>query len=121
MMKAITYEEIADWIIENRKSKAFSGYSKDDIIGQIDFCVKHNSMLVIRSPETEEIVGVCCAELHHEEKELFIQDILTTKPHIVKQMMIYVLDNYPNYRITGVNRSGRNRCFTQSHKLFNRL
>ena len=115
----MTIGEVAEWILRNRRGKAFEGYSLSSIIRQLSYCADNNTMLCVT--EGNQIVGVVCCEKHVDKKIMFIQDILTTKSGIVKRMAEFFRDNYPQYEFTGINRHGRKRKFTSINKVVERL
>ncbi len=113
-----TIGQVAEWIIANRKQAAFNGYSFEKIVSQLGQCIDDNSMLCVT--DESGIVGViCCRNI--SEKTMFVEDILTTKPGIVKQMLEFFVTHYPGYRLTGKTRTGRHRIFVDAIKLKNKI
>lgn len=115
----ITIGELAEWIMKNRRDKAFYDYSLERIINELTRCAEELSMLCVT--ENGEITGVICCEKDPVNKVFFVHDVLTTKPGIIKKMAAFFRDNYPQYTYTGINRHGRKRKFNNINKVANRL
>jgi hypothetical protein len=100
--------EIAQWILKNRKGNAFRGYSLNNIMGQLRYCVDHFSMLCVTN-EHNDIVGVVCAKINREDKTCFIDDILTTDQEAIKVMLHVFHENFPGYRLEGFRKNKQKR------------
>ena len=111
-----TIGETVEWIIKNRRGRAFRGYSPFKILSCISECVDKETMVCISDPSG--IVGVCCGEIR--DNTLYIHDILTIRSGIVKQMLSHFLKRFPGYTLEGMV-GDRKRKFTNPQKLFRRL
>lgn len=113
-----TLNSIQEWILKNRRGKSFYGYSPGKILNQLLDCSRNESMLVIM--DNDEIVGIACGRWL-PDNVLWIDDILTTRPKVVKHMMLTFQQRWPSFSIQGLHRTGRTRNFTNTQKLTNRL
>jgi hypothetical protein len=118
-MTGCTIEYMSDWIIANRVSTAFEGYSKEKIAQQILEGITNKTCCYIFGKDS--LIGVCFGKPNNDTKEFFITDILTTEHGVVKQMMKYFMTRWPNYFITGTHRTGRTVLFNNPSKLTERL
>ena len=116
----ITIGQLADWIITNRRDKAFKDYSKEKIIDELNTCANSLSMLYVTN-ESDEITGVVCCKNDSIARVLYVYDILATKPGVIKHMLQYFLNNFPQYKLEGINRNGRKRTFNNPIKLYKRI
>jgi len=112
-----TLGDIANWIIANRKGKAFP-YSYDTIIHQLVEAERTDAILCVIDGDT--ILGVVCGRWL-PGRIYYVDDILTIKSKVVKHMMNYFLEHYPDFTIQGLHRSKRARNFTNIKKLTERL
>ena len=112
-----TVLDLADWIIKHRRGKAFEGYSIWRILGQLDTCIKNESMLCVT--EGANIVGVVCFE--KRINTIYVEDVLTTKPGILKKMLQVMLVKFPNYDLQGIRKGKRQLHITNINKLYRRL
>lgn len=115
----MTVDKVAQWIIAYRRGKAFEGYSFEKICQQLTECAANGAMICVHDVNSN-LSGVICGEWRLPNT-YFVFDILTIKPGVVKQMMKYFRNRYPNHIIQGRHRTGRARFFTDINKLTNRL
>ena len=115
----ISVGELAEWVIENRRGKAFYGYTFGKVIDEIIECQKKDGLLIISDGPV--ITGVICCEDRKEAKILFVYDILTTSKKALKQMLKYCIEHYPGYIIEGLKKTGKKRTFTNPTKLLCKL
>ena len=114
----ITFKDLTEWIIRNRTGASFKDYTELHIIGMLDRCAKDNTMLVIH--HNDIIEGIVCGRVLNDDKVFYVDDILTLRKGLVKQMMRTFVMRFPGYTIQGRHRSGRERNFN-SDKLFRKL
>lgn len=115
----ITLGQIAEWILKNRRKTAFINYTLETVLDELNRCSNDLTMLCITEGDT--IVGVVTCKRLHELKVMFIYNILTTKSGIVKQMVKWFKDNYPEYTLQGHRGGVRLRKFNNIKKLLDRL
>ena len=115
----IKVEDIVDWFLLNRRGKAFRGYTRAILISQLCECIDEGMIRVITESDNN-IVGVVCCKQLIKEKLIYVYDILTTKKGVVKQMVQFVLKEFPGYSIGG-KIGERERRFHNAEKLHRRL
>lgn len=103
-------KEIVDWIIANRKGKAFKDYSKEkiesEIYESIFFCI-----FLIAIDEDNNITGVVCGDRDINKKQIFIHDILTTKKGTIELFIKECYSRFPNYTLYGNKKTNKLRTF----------
>lgn len=117
-MKQITVKEAVDWILKNRKNKAFRYYSPDTIAMEIIHAIKQN-VFTYSFDSHGKLNGIVCGEVR-PNNEICIMDILTTEKGVVKKFMKIFNELHPNSRIIGHVRD-RVRVFYDPNKLERRL
>jgi hypothetical protein len=110
---------MADWIVSNRRNKAFKNYSREKILQQILDGVTNKTCCYVFGEHS--IIGVCFGTPDDTKKEFFVDDILVTEHGVVKQMMKYFITRWPTYSIYGTHRTGRTVLFNNPKKLTERL
>ena len=78
------------------------------------------SLLALSTPVVGVIVGVVCAKADNYKKTLYVYDILTTKPGVLKKMMQYFVRNYKGFTIEGMKR-GKLKQITKAETIANKL
>jgi len=111
--------DVADWIIKNRKGYAFKDYSLNQIMGELKYCAERMSMLCVT--EDENVAGVVTGRLDKDKRVYFVFNILATRSKVVKQMMKFFNENYPQYSIKGIKHGNQQRLFTDTIKLEQKL
>ena len=92
--------DIVDWVIKNRRGMAFKEYPPNKIANCIKDAIKHD--VFVFSHTDRVINGIACGERNDEEQYIFIHDVLTTQPGIVKKFILYCYTKYPSYAIYGM-------------------
>lgn len=113
-------EQIVEWIMNNRTGAAFKDYSKEKIILQL---WESSFYCVFRAAFDEQgnLIGVVCGTRDINRKQIFIDDILVTKPHVVRLFIESCNEAYPDYEIHGIKENGKNRVFKNPMQLLERL
>lgn len=119
-MKTISALSLVGWILANRRSNAFAGYSAARILQELQECDRKGA-LVYSTDESGNVNGVVCGSPDTTSKILWVHDILTTSRGVVKQFMQQFHVMFPTYTIQGMNRHGRIRTFRNTNKLESRL
>jgi len=114
-----TVSELAIWCLLNRRGNAFKDSSLSGIAYSIGKAIDDNAALCVTG-EKGEILGMVCAHRDEERKVLFVSNIISIRPGIIKQMVSYFLKNFPSYTLEGVV-GKRVRHFNNPQKLYNRL
>lgn len=113
-----TVEDLADWIITNRRGRAFANYTKDTIMEEISEAIYYG--VFVYHCEDNKIQGVACGKRYDDDKIIWIHDVLTTRPDIIKLFMERFLLVYPEWTIKG-QRNGMTRTFSNPSALTSRL
>lgn len=117
-MNEETIKKMTDWILSNRRGDAFKGYPPNKISNLIKHSLEQNVFVV--SVEDGKMNGIACGERHEKEHYIFIHDVLTTKPGIVRKFIEYCLSLYPDYPIYGMAH-GRYRLIHNPVKFARRI
>lgn len=114
-----TIKQVAEWIIQNRKKKAFYGYDYDKIVQEIVHSIAHR-VFAVSHDEDGNIFGVVCGDKDEGKKAVHIYDILTVRSAIIKSFMAQFLLQYKGYSITATRREAI-RVYNNPTKLHNLL
>lgn len=116
----MSMEQIIEWIMKNRTGAAFKDYSKEKIEMELYeamfFCVFRAAF-----DEQGNMIGVVCGSRDINKKQIFIHDILVTKPDVVKLFIKSCNDSYPDYELHGIKENGKQRVFKTPMQLLERL
>src|SRR5215475_8790165 len=110
----ISIGQLAEWILKNRKGKAFRGYSFEKITNELMECADASSMLCVT--DNNDIVGVICCKRDIHKRILYVYDILTIRKGIVKRMLEFAAREYPGFTIEGNTKKGH-KFFGETIKL----
>jgi hypothetical protein len=92
-MANVELEKLCDWIIENRRGKAFKDYSRESIIRELQESNAARGLLV-DSDAQGNILGVlvCSPRLH-------VNHALTTQKGVFSRLARYVLLLFPSMEV----------------------
>lgn len=110
-MSATTLMDIAEFILHNRRGKAFQHWTLAEILTSLRQGIEDCCICVTKSKENK-ISGVVLATKDTTHKELHIQNILTDGTKGAVSMMVFkAKELYPEYKISG-RRHGKFRDFS---------
>lgn len=109
--------QVAEWILSNRRGKAFVDYTFGQILGELTASSKAQSGLVVHIDD--EIVGVVTSVIDHEEKLCYVQNVLAN-PNVIKFMIQYFIQAYPEYKLHGI-RHGKDKFIRNLQLIENKL
>ena len=112
--------EIAEWILANRRDKAFVRYTLAEILDELKRCSDDRTMVVM-TDDNECIVGVATGKVSVDRDKLFVYNVLTTKPKVARRMIQWLQTNFPGHTLEGMVRGTRFMQFVNLNKLANRL
>lgn len=115
-----TIREIVDWIVQNRKGKAFENYSEHQIATELLNCSERNTML-LSIDKCGNIVGVVTAQAMTDKKIMFVWNILTIRKGICKEMLLEFFKIWPNYTLEGIKKHNKLRKFPDNNRLLAKL
>ena len=98
----ISFEELAEWIVKNRRGNAFKDYSLLKIVEELTLCSANDALLYVT--DESGIVGVACCYNDKENKLLQGWDVLTIKPNVFRKMIDYARNKYLGYTVQVHNR-----------------
>ena len=110
--------QIADWILANRRGKAFLDYSREQIINELANSVINNSGLVSTN-DRGVIDGVVTCKIDREKKLCYVQNILANHT-VMKRMLQYFNETFPSYHLYGI-RHGKEKHFNRLSIIENKL
>ena len=116
----ITLGKIAEWVLDNRRGKAFVRYTLKETLDEITWCSDKRTIIVV-TDDNGYIVGVTTGRVDVNENVFFVYNVLTTKPGIFQQMKQWIHTNFPGYTIEGVIRGIRRIQYRQSQQTVNRI
>ena len=115
----ITLGEIAEWILKNRRKTAFINYTIETILDELVRCSNDRTMLCVFEDDT--IVGVVTAKVNSECNTMYVYNILTTKTGVIRKMLEWFRENYPNHMLEARRRGTTHKKYTNVDKLINKL
>lgn len=114
----ITVEQLADWVMENRRGRAFTSYTKEQICEEITEGIWAGTF--VYHLEDEKILGLACGKKYQEEKVIWIHDVLTLRKDIIQKFLERFLLVYPDWTIKG-QRNKRTRVISQPKQVLHKL
>lgn len=98
-----TIEDLTNYILVNRKGKAFLNWTRQQIVEIINQCLEDNS-LGYAVDSDNKIVGVICAIKHGQEKVLYITAVLCTAPKLLSKFVELYNILYPGWKLEALRR-----------------
>lgn len=102
MNKHMTLGQLVKFVLNNRRGKAFTGYSEHCIASGILRAARDGTMLYAISDKTNEPCGVVTAYADRDNKLMYVHDILTTEPWVLKTFVVEFSRRWPGYTIFGL-------------------
>lgn len=112
--------QLVKWIIQHRRGRAFKDYSMAKICEELVECANKDAMLCV-TDINNVVCGVVCFRVDKQKKEIFVYDILTTEPWVIREMVEYSLKKFPGYSLHGIKKQDIQRNFNDINKLLERL
>lgn len=110
--------QTAEWILNNRKGKAFINYPLQEIINELHYSATNLSGVI--TTDDTSITGVCTGKMNHDKHLYFVQNVLTTTPQAIRQMINFFNTAYPSYRLYGI-RHGKEKFINRLGAIENKL
>lgn len=111
-------KKITDWVLANRRGESFKNFPPNLIANQIKEAIKQD--VIVLDLEGEVIMGLALGERNDKEQYVFIHNVLTLKPGVVKRFIEFCTMKYPHYSIYGMVRN-RYRLINNPTKFSRRL
>lgn len=92
-------KKLVDWVLANRRGMAFKDYAPNKIANEIRHAIKQD--VFVLSLEDGSINGIACGEKNEVEHYIFIHDVLTLRPGLVKKFILYCDTLHPSFPIYG--------------------
>lgn len=99
-MSALSFVEIADWIIERRRKSAFENWTRDAIV---QFLAENESRLIVEQ-DAAGINSVIVAEYMHDIKIVYVLAILGA-PGIIRKLINLTKEHYPGWEVWGARKN----------------
>lgn len=112
-----TIGELVNWILLNRRGKAFRDYTPERITSEIMHSIEKNGF-EYSTNIAGQFNGVVCGEVI--DGEFMVYDVLTTENGVMKKLMQTYINRFRSIRIIGHVRD-RERHFNNPQKLMERL
>lgn len=94
----VTLGQLVEYVLKNRRGKAFFGYTEQQIAIDILMFAKMGTMLYDVN-DNDEICGIVIADKTEEDKTMFVRDVLTTSPNTLKKFIAHFKSKFPTYRL----------------------
>lgn len=93
-------KQLVEFALVSRRGKAFFNYTKEEIEKEV--VVSFNGIaLTFQVNEVGTVVGLCTTTIDHEDKKIYVRNILTTKKGVLKNFINQVKMMYPGFSLTG--------------------
>ena len=120
-----TLGELVQFVLANRKGKAFIGFTEEQIASEILQAAEENTMHYVIDND-KNVCGIVIASKVEEMRMMFIKNILTTKPFALKHFVKRFKERFPDYRLRAFRWHGadKTKCDLVDYntdKLCNRL
>lgn len=103
-----TLGELVQFVLANRKGKAFIGFTEEQIASEILQAAEENTMHYVIDND-KNICGIVIASKVEEMKMMFIKNIITTKPFAIKYFVQRFKELFPEYRLRAQRWHGPNK------------
>lgn len=123
----VVIDNIVQWCLDRQKEgKIFEKWTAADLRDCIVKKIRANEFVLLIDADKREIIGATIYHLDHVNKEVFIDNIVSTRPKCIWRMFIKILSSheevdFKGWNFTGTHRSGRKRKFIVTSKLFKRF
>ena len=96
----ITFEQVADWILANRRRNAFIGYEKHEIVAELMERVDYDLAWVHEI--NDKILGVVTADQVdvNNRPTIFVRNCLIVDARILPMFLEKYKQNYPGFPMT---------------------
>lgn len=112
----MTIPMLIDWIMANRRGKAFAGYTREVIAQEIDDGIRSGTFRYCLRADV--IVGVVCSQI--KGNVFYVHDILTTQPGVAKEFIREFSRCYPTYTLAGYKpKQKKSIVFTRTNRMVN--
>lgn len=117
--------DLVNWCLERQKEgKIFDKWTPDGLAAEIN--KRMNTRELVVHIEQNTILGAVIFHLNFNDKEVFIDNIVTCRDNVIWPMFVRILELWPevdmhDWNFTGIHRSGRKRKFIVNKKLFERF
>ena len=114
-----TVKQLADWIVANKKGKAFD-YDYDRIINLLLVCLENKTIFCVTNSKMQT-VGVACWVTDPVAKKVHVYDALTTQKGALKRMFKYFKDNYLGFTLEAKRKNGMVIAYKNVDRLYKLL
>lgn len=93
-----TLGDLVEFVLRNRKGKAFANYSELDIASSILDCSRNEVMHYLVN-SSNCVCGIVIATKDIDNKVMFVREILTTEGWAFKEFVKLLLKQYSNFKL----------------------
>lgn len=115
----VSVEKITEFILKNRKKRAWMGMEKPDIIVSIICAIGRNGIIVVTN-EKDEIEGVATGKIDYLYKVIMVDNILVTTKRALKEIITTVRELWKDFDFQGERNDGLRR-YENGEKFLKRL
>lgn len=101
-----TLGELVEFVIANRKGKAFIDYSEPEIANLILQSSEEGGLFYLTNNDNK-VCGIVLATIDSNLHTFFVNDILTTDKDAFKRFIVAFKDKFSNFNIRGERRRGK--------------
>lgn len=94
----VTLGELVNFVLANRRGKAFAGYPEELIASSILDAANERTLYYSKSDDGA-VNGIVVATKVEESKLMFIHDILTTESGVLGRFVAKFRKEFPSYRL----------------------
>jgi hypothetical protein len=98
----VTLGELVRFVLENRRGKAFGGYTEETIAWGIYTAARRGTMRYATKPDSREVCGIVVCDAQDDDKLMYVHDILTTEPWVLKAFVRAFAERWPEYHLAGM-------------------
>jgi len=106
MSGPISVGNIVDYVVANRRKKAFEGWLPSEIAQHVIECAEDRSMVYAVGSDGE-VVGVVTCQRFDKDKVLFVTNILTSARNLLPEFIKVFKALYPGYSLEADRRGKR--------------
>ena len=102
-MSMHTLQHIVEFVNKYKGSRAFLGWKDDEIMKAIILGVRNGTYMYASEP-SGEIVGVVYGWLIPEKNVYYLENMITTKPWVMREFIQTMMQKWPGYHVEALVR-----------------
>jgi len=95
---AVTVPRLVKWVLENRRDRAFHGWTLEQIGCNILYGIEHRCMFY--STDSEGMLnGIAVSSRDDSKREIYVHAMLTTQPRVMRDFVLAFAKHFPGYSL----------------------